>query len=126
MINVRRNPFTWHFPIHLNQEKTSISAPNQDFTSDVKIYLPNLSSFDQIKKPNGFSPAKVDTGERCKICSKLTIKIPERRHSDVFIVDFEHILLFSSVYNVNFEQVGVCLEAFYIVNSCLHCRKTPV
>ena len=31
---------------------------------------------------------------RCEICSKLTIKTPERRHwrrSDVFIVNFEHI-----------------------------------
>ena len=32
---------------------------------------------------------------RCEICSKLTIKIPERRHwrrSGIFIVNFEHIL----------------------------------
>ena len=32
---------------------------------------------------------------RCEICSKLTIKIPERCQwcrSDVFIVNFEHIL----------------------------------
>ena len=31
---------------------------------------------------------------RCKICSKLTIKTPERRHwrlSGVFIINFEHI-----------------------------------
>ena len=31
---------------------------------------------------------------RCEICSKLTIKTPERRqwcHSGVFIVNFEHI-----------------------------------
>ena len=34
------------------------------------------------------------TLEQCEICSKLTIKIPERRqagHSGVFIVDFESI-----------------------------------
>ena len=34
------------------------------------------------------------TRKRCEICSKLTIKILERRHwprSDVFIVNFEHI-----------------------------------
>ena len=37
------------------------------------------------------------TRARCKICSKLTVKIPERRqdaigcYSDVFIVNFEHI-----------------------------------
>ena len=35
-----------------------------------------------------------NTRTRCEICSKLAIKIPERRHwlrSDVFIVNFEHI-----------------------------------
>ena len=34
------------------------------------------------------------TRTRCEICSKLTIKTPERRHwrrSGVFIVNFEHI-----------------------------------
>ena len=34
------------------------------------------------------------TKTRCKICSRLTIKIPERRHwrrSGIFIVNFEHI-----------------------------------
>ena len=33
-----------------------------------------------------------NTGVRCEICSKLTIKTPERRywrHSGVFIVNFE-------------------------------------
>ena len=36
-----------------------------------------------------------NTRTSCEICSKLTIKTPERhhwRHSDVFIVNFEHIL----------------------------------
>ena len=35
-----------------------------------------------------------NTSARCEICSKLTIKIPERRHwrrSGVFIVNFENI-----------------------------------
>ena len=35
-----------------------------------------------------------NTRKRCKICSKLTVKPPERRHchrSGVFIVNFEHI-----------------------------------
>ena len=35
-----------------------------------------------------------NTKTRCEICSKLTIKTPERwywRRSDVFIVNFEHI-----------------------------------
>ena len=35
-----------------------------------------------------------NTRKRCQICSKLTIKTPERRQqhrSDNFIVNFEHI-----------------------------------
>ena len=35
-----------------------------------------------------------NTRTRCEICSKLTVKTPERRHwrhSGVFIVNFEHI-----------------------------------
>ena len=31
---------------------------------------------------------------RCEICSKLTIKTPERRRTGVFIVNFEHIAQF--------------------------------
>ena len=49
-----------------------------------------------------------NTRTRYEICSKLTIKIPERRHwrrSIVFIVNFKHSTL-SSVCTVNFEQVN--------------------
>ena len=48
--------------------------------------------------PAGIYLLKVNnrnTRTRCKICSKITIKIPERRHwhrSGIFIVNFEHIL----------------------------------
>ena len=48
--------------------------------------------------PAGIHLLKVDnknTRTRCEICSKLTIKIPERHHwclSGIFIVNFEHIL----------------------------------
>ena len=41
-----------------------------------------------------FKVNKKNTRTRCKICSKLKIKTPERRHwrrTDVFIVNFEHI-----------------------------------
>ena len=45
-----------------------------------------------------------------KICSKLTIKTPVRRHghrSGVFIANFEHIFTpFTSVSIVDFEQVN--------------------
>ena len=50
-----------------------------------------------------------NTRIRCEICSKLTIKIPERRQWDrsgIFIVHFEHIShLVSTVSIVNFEHV---------------------
>ena len=53
----------------------------------------------------------INTRKRCKICSKLTIKTPERRQwhrSCVFIVNFEHIShVFSRVSIVNFKQVNV-------------------
>ena len=54
-----------------------------------------------------------NTRKRCKICSKLTIKTPERRHgrrSGVFIVNFEHFPYFapsSDVFIVDFEQINV-------------------
>ena len=50
------------------------------------------------------------------MCSKVTIKIPERRQwrrSGISIVNFEHIShLCSSVSIVNFEQVNAGWEAF--------------
>ena len=53
-----------------------------------------------------------NTRATCKICSKLTIKTPERgqgqwRRSGVFIVNIEHISHLSSALIVNFEQVNV-------------------
>ena len=48
-------------------------------------------------KPAGNKMFKVNNRNsrtRCEICSKLTIKVPERRHwrrSDIFIVNLEHI-----------------------------------
>ena len=55
-----------------------------------------------------------NTAKRCEICSKLTIKAPERRQwcrSGVFIVTFEHFSHFFSI--VDFEQVNISL-----VSSC--------
>ena len=46
---------------------------------------------------------KVNNRTRCEICSKLTIKTPERRHwhhSGVFMVNFNPVSI------VNFEQVN--------------------
>ena len=51
-----------------------------------------------------------NTRTRCEICSKLTIKTPERRHwhhSVVFIVNFElNFPPYSSVSILNFEHVN--------------------
>ena len=52
-----------------------------------------------------------NTRTRWEICSKITIKTPERRHelrSDVFIVNFMYFACYSSVSIVDFEQVNVC------------------
>ena len=48
-----------------------------------------------------------NTRTRCEICSKLTIKTPERRHwgrSGVLIVNFEYISHLVSI--VNFKQAN--------------------
>ena len=58
-------------------------------------YLLKLSN-----KPAGIYQLKVNnrsTRIRCEICSKLIIKIPERR-SGIFIVNFEHISFFVLVF----------------------------
>ena len=52
---------------------------------------------DAVHNPAGIYMLKVNkrnTRTKCEICSKLTIKIPERRQwrrSGIFIVNFEHI-----------------------------------
>ena len=68
----------------------------------------------EISYPAGNYMFKVNnrnTITRCKTCSKLTRKTPERRHwprSGVFIVNFEHISHISSlsVFAVKFERVN--------------------
>ena len=61
-----------------------------------------------------------DTRTRCEICSKLTLKTPERRYwrrSGVFIVNFEHISHLVLVFLL-FEQVNshwVVLFLFYLL-----------
>ena len=70
-----------------------------------------------------------NTRKRFEICSKLTIKSPQRR-STVNIVNFDHISYlftsFCSVSTVDFEQVNVCWVPPYqfieltaaIINRC--------
>ena len=58
-----------------------------------------------------FTVNNSNTRKRCEICSKLTIKSPQRC-STVFIVKFEHVSYlftpFFTVSPVGFEQVNVC------------------
>ena len=86
--------------------------------------------FYAIDSPAGIYVLKFknrDTRIRCEICSKLTIKSPERRHwrySGVFIVNFKtYFTPCSSVSIVNFEHVNAgreflfgLLDAFYQKN----------
>ena len=51
----------------------------------------------------------------CKKSPKLAINTVES-HSDVFIVNFEHISHFLSVSMVVFEKVNVCRGALSCVN----------
>ena len=65
-----------------------------EFINDICSLLKEVSS---NMNPVGIYMLKLNnknTRTRCEICSKLTIKIPERRHwrrSGVFIVNFGHI-----------------------------------
>ena len=61
-----------------------------------------------------------NTRKRCEICSKLTIKSPQRR-STVFIVNFEHISYlftpFTCASTVGFEQINACcVPPFQFIN----------
>ena len=69
------------------------------FAVDILLKVYKSFLFRQSKKNVGlfknlFKVNNRNTRTRSKICSKLTIKIPERRHwrrSGTFIVNFEHI-----------------------------------
>ena len=57
----------------------------------------------------------VNTKTICEICSKLTIKTPDRRHlcrSDIFMVNFEQISHCFGVSIVGFERVNAGWEVF--------------
>ena len=72
----------------------------------------NIKKVTQSKQINGQSHNR-STTTRWEICSKLTIKTPERRHwprSDVFKVNFTYFKRFFSASIVNFEQVNVSQE----------------
>ena len=93
-----------------------------------KIYAVMQFIHSFIFYPPGKCMFKVSNRNTCKICSKLTIKTPERRHwrrSGVFIVDFEHISHFFLVFLLltmltNVSTVDKCLLGYYCYYSTLN------
>ena len=81
-----------------NGKKLTNIVENKIRISDVAV------CFTQEDLPVSICLLKVNnrnTRTRCEICSKLTIKTPERRHwrrSGVFIDNFEHISHFVLVF----------------------------
>ena len=69
-----------HFLCGILSAKQQIDAIGEGSSSSVPPYLLKVNSR--------------NTRTRCEICSKLTLKTPERRRrpSSVFIGNFEHIL----------------------------------
>ena len=69
----------------------------------VYSYVETLPAFTQFKVND------TNTKTKCKMCSKLTIKTPERGHkhrSGIFSVNFNSDeALCSIVFTVNFEQL---------------------
>ena len=80
-----------------NDIQRSASELNTEGEHPANIYLFKISNRNSRK--------------RCRVCSKLTIKTPERsqlRHSGVFIVNFKHILhLFLVFPLLTLKQVNV-------------------
>ena len=86
----------------MSHEGAALLIPKQAFiyckqnSNDAKQSNLRLSHI-YLKFPASIYLLKVNnrsTRTRCEICSKLTIKIPERRQwrcSGIFIVNFEHI-----------------------------------
>ena len=56
----------------------------------------------------------------------MTAKRSHWRRSGVFIVNFEHISLFSSVFVVDFEQVHDCWVSLFQTKFQNKCSKTSV
>ena len=63
---------------------------------DIFSHLHTFPKCDEHRRPDpantySLKVSNRNTRKRCGICSKLPIKIPERRRSDLFIIYFEHI-----------------------------------
>ena len=105
-----------------------------------------MSSKLKIKTPADIYPLKVNnrnTKTRCEICSKLTLKTPERRHwsrSTVFTVNFEHVIAswvktlavlfffgnFANIHHINVVFLFVTLSKCLPAQETLNCSKLTI
>ena len=102
--------------LSLLYQKATLQQVHEVLKPPIKIV--NSSAF-LNSTPECLDSQRMETlEERTQKCSKLTIKIPERRHrSGVFIFSFEHIShLSSSASIVDFEQVNVSWDDIFILN----------
>ena len=101
----------------------SLSSSNPTLTSSSQLtaHLTRKRDLIECSNPRAgnyiFKGNNRNTRTRCEICSKLTIKTPERRHwrcCGVFIVDFEHIshlvLVFPSLILVNVDWLKSMID----------------
>ena len=81
---------------NVNEHETSFSKTDNNYWPHGTFVIVGDSRLEYMLKVDNRN-----TRARCEICSKLTIKTPERGHwrrSGVFIVKFEHISLFILVF----------------------------
>ena len=68
-----------------------------------------------------------NTRTRCKICSKLTIKTPEKSLLSLYCSLQTYFITYSSAFIVNFKQVNVWVKAqiseFYFCNGFIFLSK---
>ena len=74
--------------------------PSRNFCFSFKNISYNSGVNLNVLSQPAFTCSKVNTRTMCEICSKLTIKTPERRYwryftpcSSIFIVNFEHVIV---------------------------------
>ena len=95
------------FKVELNFPYQTISFQFSSVSSKTSIFsIFKSKHYFYIYHPAGNYVFKVKNRNirtTCEICSKLTIKTPERRLPGVFIVNFEYILRLVLVFIVNFK-----------------------
>ena len=93
-----------HFTGFYMRETHAFNGLSQDFNK------PSASFYVGAQLTFNFKVNKENTRRRCEICSKLKIKTPERCTFLLLILNILHIIFFSRVSIVGFEQVNVMLK----------------